>query len=69
MCLCVVSWAQALIYYHKWAVWKATTLAIATLAVFGGVEAALILTIRVSLLVPSLRRLLYNELVASSLWC
>lgn len=48
MCLCQVSWAQSLIYFHKWAVWKATLLSVATLAVFGGVEAALILTITVS---------------------
>ncbi|CAN8100687.1 unnamed protein product [Discula destructiva] len=46
MCLCIVSWAQSLIYFHKWVVWKAATLAAATLIVFGGVEAALILTIQ-----------------------
>lgn len=47
MTLCLLSWAQTLIYYHKWSSSKATLLAVATAAVFGGVEAALILTIRV----------------------
>lgn len=48
MVLCVVSWTQSLVYFHKWQPWKAIFLGFATLAVFGGVEAALILTIRVS---------------------
>lgn len=55
MTLCLLSWAQTLIYYHKWSAWKATLLAVATAAVFGGVEAALILTIRVS---ESVKRIL-----------
>lgn len=49
MVLCLLSWAQTLVYFHKWPAWKACLLAVATGAVFGGVEAALILTIRVSL--------------------
>lgn len=47
MTLCLVSWAQTLVYFHKWSAWKAGALAVTTGAVFGGVEAALILTIRV----------------------
>lgn len=52
MVLCVVSWVQSLIYFHKWVVWKASALGASTLAVFGGVEAALIVTIKVSPTVP-----------------
>lgn len=48
MVLCVISWTQSLVYFHKWKPWKAMLLGLATLAVFGGVEVALILTIRVS---------------------
>lgn len=46
MVLCVISWTQSLVYFHKWRPWKAISLGFATLAVFGGVETALILTIR-----------------------
>lgn len=48
MVLCLFSWAQTLIYYHKWRVWTTSLLAVTTGAVFGGVEAALIVTVRVS---------------------
>lgn len=48
MVLCVISWTQSLVYFHKWRPWKANILGFVTLAVFGGVETALILTIRVS---------------------
>lgn len=48
MVLCLVSWAQTLIYQNKWRVWTTTLLAVSIGAVFGGVEAALILTIQVS---------------------
>lgn len=48
MVLCVISWTQSLVYFHKWRPWKTVLLGFATLAVFGGVEVALILTIRVS---------------------
>lgn len=50
MVLCLVSWAQTLVYGRKWRVWTTALLAAATGAVFGGVEAALIVTIRVSVL-------------------
>ncbi|KAI0014984.1 PQ loop repeat-domain-containing protein [Xylariomycetidae sp. FL0641] len=45
MALCLVSWAQTLFYHSKWALWKVLLVAIATGAIFGGVEAALILTL------------------------
>lgn len=48
MVLCLISWAQTLVYGNKWRVWTTTLVAVATGLVFGGVEAALILTIRVS---------------------
>jgi len=49
MLLCLVSWSQILMYHHKWVLWKVLVLAIPTALVFAGVEAALILTFRVSL--------------------
>lgn len=55
MVLCLIGWAQTLVYFHKWPAWKASLLAVATGAVFGGVEAALILTIRVCLHKGALR--------------
>ncbi|KAI5924040.1 PQ loop repeat-domain-containing protein [Camillea tinctor] len=45
MVLCAISWAQTLLYFHKWALWKVIVVGTATLIVFGGVEAALILTL------------------------
>ncbi|KAK3947531.1 PQ loop repeat-domain-containing protein [Pseudoneurospora amorphoporcata] len=44
--LCLVGWAQVLIYGSKWPVWKASLLALTIACVFAGVEAALILTLR-----------------------
>lgn len=65
MVLCVISWTQSLVYFHKWKPWKASLLGFATLAVFGGVEAALILTIRVSfVLFPAKSRGLARVLIA-----
>ncbi|KAI0121211.1 PQ loop repeat-domain-containing protein [Xylariales sp. AK1849] len=46
MALCLVSWAQVLIYGHKWATWKAVTLGVSTAALFAGIEAGLILGLR-----------------------
>ncbi|KAK0749564.1 hypothetical protein B0T18DRAFT_289195, partial [Schizothecium vesticola] len=46
MSLCLVSWAQILMYHHKWALWKVLALAIPTAMVFAGVEVALILTLK-----------------------
>ncbi|KAL1876276.1 hypothetical protein Daus18300_002904 [Diaporthe australafricana] len=46
MALCLVSWAQILVYGHRWRVWTATLLGVAVGAACAGVEAALILTIR-----------------------
>ncbi|EAA35291.3 PQ-loop-domain-containing protein [Neurospora crassa] len=46
MTLCLVGWAQILIYGSKWPTWKATLLALIVACVFAGVEAALILTLR-----------------------
>ncbi|KAK4124948.1 hypothetical protein N657DRAFT_570809, partial [Parathielavia appendiculata] len=46
MALCLVAWAQILIYHSKWPAWKASVLALVVAAVFAGVEAALILTLR-----------------------
>lgn len=48
MVLCLVSWAQTLVYGRGWRGWTTALLGVGTGAVFGGVEAALILTIRVS---------------------
>ncbi|KAK0628698.1 hypothetical protein B0T17DRAFT_588746 [Bombardia bombarda] len=46
MCLCLISWAQTLIYHNKWPTWKASILALATALIFAGAETALILTLR-----------------------
>ncbi|KAH7628676.1 PQ loop repeat-domain-containing protein [Sordaria sp. MPI-SDFR-AT-0083] len=46
MALCLVGWAQILIYGSKWPVWKASLLALTIACVFAGAEAALILTLR-----------------------
>ncbi|PMD63345.1 uncharacterized protein K444DRAFT_661358 [Hyaloscypha bicolor E] len=43
---CLVSWAQTLIYHDRWPVWKATSLTGIIWLVLGGVEAALILTLK-----------------------
>ncbi|KAK4151900.1 hypothetical protein C8A00DRAFT_16741, partial [Chaetomidium leptoderma] len=45
MALCLVSWAQILLYHNKWPAWKASAVAFVIAAVFAGVEAALILTL------------------------
>lgn len=46
MTLCLASWAQTRVYSRGWRPWPTALLALAIAAVFGGVEAALILTIR-----------------------
>ncbi|KAI1324638.1 PQ loop repeat-domain-containing protein [Xylariaceae sp. FL0255] len=46
MLLCLISWGQILFYYHKWPLWKVLTVVATTGAVFGGVEASLIVTIK-----------------------
>ncbi|KAK4145297.1 uncharacterized protein C8A04DRAFT_10661, partial [Dichotomopilus funicola] len=46
MALCLVSWAQILRYHNRWPAWKASGLALAIAALFAGLEAALILTLR-----------------------
>ncbi|KUI73477.1 hypothetical protein VM1G_08851 [Cytospora mali] len=46
MLLCLTSWAQTLIYSRAWRAWTTTLLAVSVGAVFAGVEAALIITIR-----------------------
>ncbi|KAI0160757.1 PQ loop repeat-domain-containing protein [Xylariaceae sp. FL1272] len=46
MVLCLVSWGQCLYYGRKWPLWTVILTCTATGAIFGGVEAALILTIR-----------------------
>ncbi|KAK3394109.1 hypothetical protein B0H63DRAFT_36023 [Podospora didyma] len=46
MGLCLVSWAQTLVYHNKWEAWKASTLGVASAVVFAGVEVALVLTLR-----------------------
>ncbi|KAK6829863.1 hypothetical protein PG995_004435 [Apiospora arundinis] len=47
MVLSIVSWVQILMYTHKWPTWKATTLGLAVTLACGGIEATLILTLRV----------------------
>jgi len=42
----LVTWAQILIYHNKWPAWKASTLALTLWLLFGGIEAALILTLQ-----------------------
>ncbi|KAK4248831.1 hypothetical protein C7999DRAFT_13210, partial [Corynascus novoguineensis] len=44
--LCLIAWAQILLYHNRWPVWKASLLAVVVAAVLGGIEAALILTLR-----------------------
>ncbi|KAI3399445.1 hypothetical protein diail_6921 [Diaporthe ilicicola] len=48
MALCLISWAQVLVYGRRWRPWTASLLGVAVGAACAGVEAALILTIRVS---------------------
>ncbi|KAI1492929.1 PQ loop repeat-domain-containing protein [Biscogniauxia mediterranea] len=45
MVLCAISWAQTLLYFHKWELWQVIVVGTATTLVFGGIEAALILTL------------------------
>ncbi|KAK8073106.1 hypothetical protein PG996_006454 [Apiospora saccharicola] len=45
--LSIVAWVQILMYSHNWATWKATTLGVVVTLAFAGIEAALILTLRV----------------------
>ncbi|KAI9870755.1 MAG: hypothetical protein M1830_003580 [Pleopsidium flavum] len=49
--LSLVSWTQILIYNNDWKTWKATLLGSGVGVLFGGVEALLILTLRVTTLV------------------
>ncbi|KAK3363582.1 hypothetical protein B0T25DRAFT_48562 [Lasiosphaeria hispida] len=44
--LCLVGWVQTLMYHENWATWKASLLGAAMVVIFGGVEAALILTLK-----------------------
>ncbi|KAN0089397.1 PQ-loop domain containing protein [Hyaloscypha variabilis] len=44
--LCLVSWAQTLIYHDRWPAWKASSIAGAIWLVLCGAEAALILTLK-----------------------
>ncbi|KAE9365343.1 hypothetical protein N431DRAFT_496451 [Stipitochalara longipes BDJ] len=44
--LCLVSWAQTLIYHDQWPAWKASSIAGIIWLVLGGLEAALILTLK-----------------------
>ncbi|KUI62611.1 hypothetical protein VP1G_09742 [Cytospora mali] len=46
MLLCLTSWAQTLVYSRGWRAWTTALLAVSVGAVFAGVEAALIITIR-----------------------
>lgn len=46
MGLCLISWAQILIYHDKWAVWQASLVALALAILFAGIEVILIFTIR-----------------------
>ena len=48
MGLCLVSWAQVLVYGRGWRAWTASLMGIGVAAACAGVEAALILTLRVS---------------------
>ncbi|KAI4116191.1 MAG: hypothetical protein LQ345_003339 [Seirophora villosa] len=44
--LALISWSQILIYNNGWAVWRASILAAAVGALFGGLQVLLILTLR-----------------------
>lgn len=46
MMLCLICWSQILFYQHKWPLWQVLITGFTTAAVFGGIEAALILTLR-----------------------
>ncbi|KAI0547037.1 PQ loop repeat-domain-containing protein [Xylaria curta] len=46
MSLCLINWGQILLYSYKWPLWKVLVVAIGTAAIFAGVEAALIITLR-----------------------
>lgn len=64
MTLCLISWAQVLVYGRGWRPWTAALLGVAVGAACAGVEAALILTIRVSavfVVVPVLQKSLQTE--------
>lgn len=53
MGLCLVSWAQVLVYGRRWRAWTAALLGVAVAAACAGIEAALILTLRVSAVLMS----------------
>ncbi|CAK7224456.1 hypothetical protein SBRCBS47491_005557 [Sporothrix bragantina] len=46
MVLCLISWVQILIYGNKWSTKKAVSAGLIMAALFGGIEAALILTLK-----------------------
>ncbi|KAK2075080.1 hypothetical protein P8C59_009237 [Phyllachora maydis] len=46
MALCLVSWAQTLVYGRHWVAWKAAAVAVGVACAFAAVEAGLILTLR-----------------------
>lgn len=53
MGLCLVSWAQVLVYGREWRAWTATLMGVAAAAACAGIEAALIMTLRVSTVLMS----------------
>lgn len=53
MGLCLVSWAQVLVYGRGWRAWSAALLGVAAAGACAGIEAALILTLRVSAVLMS----------------
>lgn len=53
MGLCLVSWAQVLVYGRGWRAWTAALLGVAVAGACAGIEAALILTLRVSAVLMS----------------
>lgn len=56
MGLCLVSWAQVLVYGRRWRAWTAALVGVAVAAACAGIEAALILTLRVSAVLMSYLR-------------
>ncbi|KAI1378873.1 PQ loop repeat-domain-containing protein [Hypoxylon crocopeplum] len=46
MALCLVNWCQILHYHRRWVLWKVLLIGVANVAVFAGVQAALIVTLQ-----------------------
>ncbi|KAF2398137.1 hypothetical protein EJ06DRAFT_480605, partial [Trichodelitschia bisporula] len=44
--LCLICWAQTLVYHNKFKIWQATLITLVTMTVFGGLEVVLVLTLR-----------------------